>query len=190
MSQQNASSDAGGSSTGGANADGTKSAGISQFTCPTCQRVSKSAKALEAHIATHNKSCACPDCGKLFVKPDQIKFHRFKSHGKNASTWICYIPDCPRARFGFRNPHHLITHLFKFHQGAWLSDNEQAAADSEIKLVGESSSEEEEDNGSDSDISMADVGVDPPKVSDDGGKSGDAGIQQQAPCQHQKPPQH
>ncbi|KAK8063035.1 hypothetical protein PG997_015132 [Apiospora hydei] len=99
-----------------------------QYVCQTCNKVMSSETNLWRHNKTHDKTEVCDICGKAFAKPGQLGAHQFRVHKINKSD------------FG-----RLAIHLDKVHQGATTVDNDQAAADSAIKLTGESWSEDESD---------------------------------------------
>ncbi|KAK8137221.1 hypothetical protein PG984_005161 [Apiospora sp. TS-2023a] len=122
------------------------------YQCAVCEKVLNSQKTLEQHTKTHLKQFSCGDCGESFARQDQIVRHRYKAHGHNASSIICYIKGCNRSRLGLQSEKALVTHLANSHQGATVADNKQAAALIGIQLPDESSNEE--DSASDGDITM------------------------------------
>ncbi|KAK8036318.1 hypothetical protein PG993_008932 [Apiospora rasikravindrae] len=127
------------------NATGSSSNAAANNThaCGTCNKVLSSAKTLYQHTLTHNKKHKCSDCGELFARLDQVKVHQHTKHKKNKSPFVCYMEGCTRSGLGLDTKESLIRHLENSHQRATLADNELAAAQSGIKLVRESSSEEE-----------------------------------------------
>ncbi|KAK7953025.1 hypothetical protein PG988_013719 [Apiospora saccharicola] len=97
------------------------------YQCAVCEKVLNSQKTLEQHTKTHLKPFSCADCGESFARQDQIVYHRYKAHGHNASSFICYIKGCNRSRLGLKSQKALDTHLANSHQGATAANNQQAA---------------------------------------------------------------
>ncbi|KAK8115812.1 glycoside hydrolase family 27 protein [Apiospora sp. TS-2023a] len=64
-----------------------------------------------------------------------------KKHDINISSSICYIKPCRRSRLGLKSEEALKRYLKDCLKDTTLADNEQAAADSNIALVDESSSD-------------------------------------------------
>ncbi|KAK7959048.1 uncharacterized protein PG986_003902 [Apiospora aurea] len=125
------------------------------------------------HTLTHNKQHRCGDCGERFARYDQVRVHAHTKHGRNISFFICYMQDCTRKGLGLETKDSLIRHLENTHQGATLADNELAAAHSDIKLVGESSSEEESES---EDVATADSAEQLTEASDDEGQTSDSDL--------------
>ncbi|KAK8063034.1 hypothetical protein PG997_015131 [Apiospora hydei] len=149
----------------------TNTAANNTHVCQTCNKVLGSAKTLDQHTRTHNKQHRCGHCGELFARYDQVRVHAHTKHGRNISYFICYMEGCTRKGLGLETKDSLIRHLEGTHQGATLADNELAAAHSNIKLIGESSSEEESDA---EDVAKAEAVEQLTEASDDEGQTSDS----------------
>ncbi|KAK8036319.1 hypothetical protein PG993_008933 [Apiospora rasikravindrae] len=130
-------------------ASSSKAPAGKQYVCQICNKVMSSEKSLQRHNQAHNKTEICGKCGTAFATSAKLKAHQFRIHKINKSNFVCYMPGCDRSGFGFKTQTLLYNHLDRLHQGATATDNDQAAADSGIKLTGESSSEGESEGDED-----------------------------------------
>ncbi|KAK8045853.1 hypothetical protein PG996_013917 [Apiospora saccharicola] len=135
---------------------GSNPAANRTFQCAVCNKTLGSGKSLQQHVLTHDKKFRCDfnNCGAEFTRGFQLARHKYAKHGQNTTIHVCHMNDCNRSGLALASFRALRTHLRKYHQGATMEDNKQAAVESRASQTGESSNEEEVD--SDNDFTMAD----------------------------------